>query len=294
MRQRMFKPSLVGAAVLALAVAGCSEAPDQEVAETTEAVAEMSADQAAPLARSASSGLPELRALEVAIPKLAYVYDYAFRTEEETLGTLQRRHADLCEQQGPTSCRILGMTKSGEDAEEMTGELQLAVASSHARAFGALIEKEAEAADAQQIAAEISTEEVSKAIVDTEAQLRARSELRDRLMQILRTRAGNVEELVEAERNVAQVNQEIDQARSWLREMQGRVAFSRVNIRYESGAPVANDFLAPVKAALGSLGSILGFVLAALIVLGAVLVPLGALAWLARWSKRKLSAAPTA
>lgn len=288
MRQRMFKQAFVGAAVLAFAVAGCSEAPNQDVAETIEAAAEMSADQAAPPARTTSSSLPELTALEVTIPKLAYVYDYAFRTEGEALGNLQRRHADLCEQQGPTSCRILGMTKSGEDAEEMTGELQLAVASSHARAFGALIEKEAEAADAQQIAAEISTEEVSKAIVDTEAQLRARTELRDRLMQILRTRTGTVEELVEAERNVAQVNQEIDQARSWLREMQGRVAFSRVNIRYESGAPVANDFLAPVKVALGSLGSILGFDLAALIVLGAILAPLGALAWLARWSKRKL------
>lgn len=293
MRQRLFELSLAGAAVLALALAGCSEAPDQDVAESTEAAIAVSADQVAPPARSTSSSLPELTALEVTIPKLAYVYDYAFRTEGEALGKLQRRHADLCEQQGPTSCRILGMTKSGEDAEAMTGELQLAVASSHARAFGALIEKEAEAADAQQIAAGISTEEVSKAIVDTEAQLRARTELRDRLMQILRTRAGSVEELVEAERNVAQVNQEIDQARSWLREMQGRVAFSRVNIRYESGAPVANDLLAPVKAALGSLGSILGFVLAALIVLGAVLVPLGALAWLARWSKRKLSAVPT-
>lgn len=289
MRQRMFRPAFLGAAVLALTVAGCSQAPDHDTATTTDMTAEAVADEAAPPSRSNSSGLPELTALEVTIPKLAYVYDYAFRTEGEALGDLQRRHADLCEQQGPTSCRILGMTKSGDDAEEMTGELQLAVASRHARAFGALIEKEAEAADAQQIAAEIATEEVSKAMVDTEAQLKARTELRDRLMQILRTRTGSVEELVAAERNVAQVDQEIDQARGWLREMQGRVAFSRVNIRYESGAPVANAFLAPVKAALGSLGSILGFVLAALIVLGAILVPLGAVAWLARWSKRKLS-----
>jgi hypothetical protein len=277
-----------------LVIVGCSEAPNQDAVETADTAEAASADDAASAPPSGSTGLPELTALEVTIPKLAYVYDYAFRTDGQALGNLQRRHADLCEQQGSTSCRILGMTKSGEDAEEMTGELQLAVASTHARAFGALIEKEAEAADAQQIAAEISTEDVSRAMIDTEAQLRARTELRDRLVQILRTRTGSVEELVAAERNVAQVNQEIDKARSWLREMQGRVAYSRVNIRYESGAPVANDFLAPIQAAAGSLGSILGFVIGALIVLGAVLVPLGALVWLARWFRTKLPVAPIA
>ncbi len=139
-----------------------------------------------------------------------------------------------------------------------------------------------------QISAEIATEEVSKAIVDTEAQLRARTELRDRLMGVLRTRRGSLQELVAAERSVAEVNQEIDQARNWLREMQGRVAYSRVDVRYESGALVANDFLSPVRAAVGSLGSILGFLVAALIVLGAILGPIAGLVWLGRRIGRKI------
>ena len=294
MRQRMHN-YLLSLTAISLALAACSEAPEGGTSNATpdSAGSYESAAVQADVSADAMPGaaIPDLGALEVSMPKLAYTCAYAFRVGGEHLGDLQRRHADLCEQQGPASCRILGMTKSGEDAEDMTGELQLAVATKHARAFGALLEKEAESADAQQIAAEISTEEMSKAIVDTEAQLRARTELRDRLMEVLRTRRGNVQELVAAERSVAQVNQEIDQARSWLTEMQGRVAYSRVNVRYESGAPVANDFLAPIQSAVGSLGSILGFVIAALIVLAAILGPIAGLVWLGRRINRKAEAA---
>lgn len=291
--RRAFRKSLILCAALPLAaVAACSEASydTQEAAveeaaadyETDAMMAEESAEALADTAAGTDANLPELGALEVNLPKLAYAYDFAFRLAGEDIGTLQRRHADLCEQQGPTSCQIVGMSKSGEDADEVTGELQLAVATRHARAFGALLEKEASDIGAEQISAEISAEELSRQIVDTEAQLRARTELRDRLMEVLRTRKGSVSELVQAERSVAQVNQEIDQARSWLKEMQGRVAYSNVTVRYETGQPVTNDFLKPVQGALGSLGSIFGWTLAIMIVLGAIALPVGAVVWVGR------------
>ena len=110
-----------------------------------------------------------------------------------------------------------------------------------------------------------------------------------RLMDVLRTRNGKVSELVEAERSVAQVNEEIDQARSWLKEMQGRVAYSTVTVRYESRAMVASDFLGPVTGALGSLGSILGFIVAALIMLGAIALPIGAAVWGGRAIRRRMA-----
>ena len=106
-------------------------------------------------------------------------------------------------------------------------------------------------------------------------------------MEVLRTRKGDVRELVEAERSVAQVNQEIDQARSWLKEMQGRVAYSRVTVRYETGMPVGNDFVRPIASVIGSLGSIFGYVVAALIALGAVVLPIGAIAWAGRRINRR-------
>src|SRR5690606_6135336 len=111
---------------------------------------------------------------------------------------------------------------------------------------------------------------------------------RDRLLEMLQTRRGTVAELVEAERGVARVNEEIDQARSWLEEMKGRVAFSRLEIAYESSAPAAGAFLGPIRGALGPPGTIFGTMIAMLIVLLAVGGPLVLGAVGARRLKRRL------
>jgi hypothetical protein len=282
-----------------LALGACSQASDESFDE----VAEMSSDyesastQAESTAgsvvradraeESASSPIPDLAGVAVSLPKLAYIYDFSWKLAGDDIGKLQRRHADLCDQQGPSSCQILGMSKDGEVGDEVTGELQLAVATRHARAFGALLEKEATDSGAEQISANIQAEELSKAIVDTEARLDARTALRDRLQEVLRTRKGSVRELVEAERSVAQVNEEIDQARSWLGEMKGRVAYSRVNIRYETGAIVTNDFLAPIQGVVGSMGSIFGFIIAGLMLLLAIGLPIGGAVWAGRTINRR-------
>lgn len=290
----------LAAAVSLLALGACSEAQQDEaastdIAEPAEAMAESAAvaDAAMEAEPGKPSAIPELAKIPVTLPQLAYDYDYRWRMPAADIGALQRRHASLCEQQGPASCQILGMSKSGEDEGEVYGELQMAVASKQARAFGALLEDEAEDAGAEQVSAEIASEELSKNIVDTEARLAARTELRDRLREVLKTRKGTVEELVEAERSVAQVNEEIDQARSWLKEMQGRVAYSKVTVHYETGTPVTSDFLAPVSGALGSLGTIFGYMLAILIVLGAVLVPVGGMVWASRTLKRRFAVTPS-
>lgn len=296
MRHSMNKLGMTGAAMLAL-LAGCSESTDSasSSAEAMDVAAEAAADaEMVATGGSGDAALPDLGGVAVSVPKLAYVYDFTYRLAGEEIGPLQRRHADLCEQQGPASCRILGMSKTGDDGEAVTGQLQMAVATKHARAFGALLEDVAEEAGAEQLSADIASEELSKQIVDTEAHLAARTELRDRLMEVLRTRKGKVSELVEAERSVAQVNEEIDQARSWLREMQGRVAYSTVTVRYETGAMVASDFLGPVTGAIGSLGSIFGVLVAFMIVLGAVALPIVGVVWAGRAINRRMApATPT-
>lgn len=281
---------LAGTATLTLAACSENSADTSALAveEATEAPAatEMAADAA-----SETAALPNLGAIPVNLPQLAYIYDYRWAMPAAEIGALQRRHASLCEQQGPAICQIIGMTKSGEDEGEVTGRLEMAVASRQARAFGALLEDEAQDAGAEQVAAEIASEELSKQLVDTEARLRARTELRDRLQEVLRTRKGTVEQLVEAERSVAAVNEEIDQARSWLKEMEGRVAYSRVTVHYETGTPVTSDFLGPVTGALGSLGSIFGYLVAFLILVGAVALPVGAIVWATRVVGRRRPAA---
>lgn len=281
-----------GCAALAL-LSGCSGEPDEtataatvETASESVAVADIARHEAA----DGIGGVGERAALPSGMPKLAYEYGLSYRLPSGEIGKLMRRHANLCEQQGPASCRIVGMDLSGDvETDSLRGTLQLAVAASHARAVSALIDDEAEGAGATQAKATIGSEEVSKQIVDTEARIRARAELRDRLMETLRTRKGSVRDLVEAERSVAEVNEEIDQARSWLAETKGRVAFSRMDIDYAPQTAVAGDFTAPIEGALGSLGSVLGSIVAVLIVLLAIGLPVAGLIAGAVWLRRRLA-----
>lgn len=233
-------------------------------------------------------------AIPVGMPQIAYVYGFGYRLAGPQIPALQQRHADLCESKGPRVCRIMGLTQSGDEGDYGQGSLQLAVASDQARAFGRELGTLAENAEGEQVSATISGEDLSKQIVDTEARLRARSVLRDRLMEVLATRRGTVAELVEAERGVAQVNEEIDQARSWLAEMQGRVAYSRIDLTYTAGTPAEGGFLTPVRSAIGSLGAIFGVILAGLIVIGSVALPVLAAIFGVLWWRRRFRPALSA
>lgn len=269
-----------------IALAACSA--ESDYADTSPAAGESAFEERASLAVDASAQADAYQTISsgsdltvpvgeadipLTLPKMAYVFDFGFRLAGEAIAPLQQKHADMCEAQGPYACRIVSLHRTGEDEDEIRGELQLAVASDKARGFGALLSGAAEAADAEVFRANIQGEDLSRSINDTEARLRSRIVLRDRLMEVLRTRTGKIEDLVQAERQVAAVNEEIDRAQSWLREQQGRVAFSRMTLTYESATPGAS-ILRPVEGALGALGTIFGGLAAVLIVLGSLAIPL--------------------
>ena len=165
------------------------------------------------------------------------------------------------------------------------------VASALARAFGQRLASAVDSAGGRAAGAEIEAEDVSKEIVDTEARLRQRSLLAERLTEILRTRKGSVAELVEAERAVAAAQEEIDQARGWLAALRARVAMSTIEISYDAIAAAtsaAPGTLADAVATSWS-GFVFGVValLRALILLlpWALLVAVGLLVW-RRWQRR--------
>ena len=254
-------------------------------AESAEAVA------AAGAAKAADDAVPgPASEIPVSVPRIAYAYIYGFRVSGGDMPGLQRRHADLCEKQGLQTCRVLEMSQSGGDDQYAYGKLVMAVAAPQARAFGDELGKAAEGAGGSLISSAISGEDLSKQIVDTEARLRARILLRDRLMELLASRKGTVSELIEAERGVAEVNQEIDEAQSWLKEMKGRVDFSRVQINYESASRSGGGFLGPILTVFDNLGAILGVVIAGLIAIIVTLVPISLFVFGLLWLRRRIKA----
>lgn len=285
--RKLAKSALFGASLMALAA--CSQ---EEGFSGDDAAAEVASEATSVVTADAAEGETARSPIPVTLPRMAYVFDYGFRLPGDEIAALQMRHADMCEALGPSRCMIVGMTSSGgEEDEQASGLLELAVASDQARGFVGELSAIAESFHGEQVSAQITGEDLSKQIVDTEARLRSRTELRNRLMEVLRTRRGSVEDLVAAEQNVAAINEEIDQAQSWMAEMQGRVSFSRIKLTYASNTPVGSDFLGPVNKALGSLGSILGIMVAVMIVLAGVAGPfvLGALG-LRHWQKRRTTA----
>ncbi len=295
MRQMTF---LVGVATVCMALSACSEAEYGETADMTEAVqadAEIAspADSVEGVSADDIAAPPTRPDIAISIPRMAYIYDYGFRLEAEKISDLQERHADMCQAAGPYVCQIVSQSHSGRvDDEYASGRLELAVIADQARAFGTRLGAAAESAGGEQINTAITGEDLTKNMVDTEARLRSRIALRDRMMEVLRTRQGSVEELVEAERSVARINEEIDGARSWLDEMRQRVAFTRINIDYSTAAAPSSDFLGPVSTAVSSIGSILGYLLAIVIVLGSVAIPITAGVYGVRWAKAKYVGKP--
>ena len=222
---------------------------------------------------SATSPVP------VRMPQVAYTYAYGFRVPATVIRPMQEKHADMCEAKGPQVCRIVSMNSGESEGDYAYGSLQIAIASGEARTFGKALAATSQGMKGELVSSSIEGEDLSKRIVDTEARLRARTVLRDRLMEVLRNRKGTVSELVAAERGVAQVNEEIDQAQSWLTEMRGRVAYSTMTLEYEAGTPTEGGFLDPIRGAWGSLASIFGVLIALLMLLVTVVLPIGLLAW---------------
>ena len=276
-------------AVAALAlVSGCSDAPysvyeaESAVFESVDAMAADASDAVASV-DIASSPAEEIPTSE---PQIAYTYSLSFKVPLGSIKAIQQSHAKMCEDLGNRQCRIINMNQSSQSADYASGQLRIAVAAKKARAFADALEASTGEVDGELTSSSLSGEDLSKNIVDTQARLRSRELLRERLADILASRRGTVGELVEAERAVAQVNQEIDQARSWLETMRNRVAFSDMTIRYNAGEPsaVSGGFAEPIISAWNSLGSVLGSTIAALMMALTALVPITAVILAVRWA----------
>lgn len=275
--------------LLALAcLAACSKSSNSgavstaDVASAPESVA--ASDQTAKEAGTAP--------IAVSVPQIAYVYELGFVLPESAIGRAQEAHVSLCDRLGPAHCQVLGLERHSGDGGASAATLKLRVASADARAFETAAERAIGQAGGRTANTSIAAEDVSKDISDTEARLRQRELLVQRLTDILRTRQGKVADLVEAERSVAAAQEEVDQARSWLTELKGRVAMSTFNLSYSATAPSSGDV--PVRLGESVAGSASVFVrgLSAILTLAIYLLPwavVAALLWLLwRWAAPRM------
>jgi len=78
---------------------------------------------------------------------------------------------------------------------------------------------------------DISRKDVSEEFVDLEARLKAKRELENRYLQLLK-QAKNVKEMLEIERELSNIREEIEAKQGRLNYLQNKVALSTINIEF--------------------------------------------------------------
>jgi hypothetical protein len=104
---------------------------------------------------------------------------------------------------------------------------------------------------------DVTTNDVSKDFVDLESRLKTKREVETRYMDILRKKAGTIEELLNAEREIGQLHEDIEATISRINYLREQVSYSTINLEFYQTVklaasieqpPVANDFLEALSA----------------------------------------------
>ncbi len=292
MRTRLMTVS--GLALMA-AVAGCSQ-PGADVTADEAAMMEIAPAAAggAPAEPTAATSSPAAQPVEAA--RIAYVYRYSLELPVAQAPALMSRHEQACVSAGPAVCQVIGSESSRYGRDELTARLELRATPAFLTTFRARLAGDAEAAGGRVAMAATDSEDLTRALVDTEARMRALTTLRDRLQQLLATRNAPLEQLLATERELARVQGELDGTRSALEVMKTRVATSRLTIEYRAAGQLAPDSaFRPVTAALDNALAIFMSVVGTLILILAGVLPLlivlVPLAWFGlRWRRRTRAA----
>jgi len=214
--------------------------------------------------------------------QIAYSYGFGFRIVSSKIADLQKAHTAICDAMGP-KCRVLHTSLSTTD-QDGSGEVKLQVAATEAGAFEKALTEPALKLGGELVSSVRDGEDLSKNIIDSEAKLRSRLVLREKLTDILRNNRGSVDELIKAEKAVADVNEEIDATASELQGFRSRIRFSDVSIDYQTTyGETQLGFGRPILTAARSIGTTLGITIAVLIYVITALVPVVLFVLALRW-----------
>lgn len=78
----------------------------------------------------------------------------------------------------------------------------------------------------------ITTDDVAKEFVDLESRLRTKREVEQRYAEILRSKAGSIEELLKAEQKIGELHEEIEATISRINYLHDQVRYSTINLEF--------------------------------------------------------------
>jgi len=245
------RKELVWAAAASALLTGCQDGSRQHLEESVD----VALIEAAPPADAAASApmAATSNAAPVVAPSIAYAYRFGLELPAEAAPKMMARHEQACVAAGASACQVIGSNSSRVGRDSVEARLEMRATPAYVARFRAALDGEAKGAGGRVAQQAVESEDLTRQLVDTEARMRAMETLRDRLQQLLATRSGPLEQLLQVERELARVQGELDATRSALAVMRTRVQTSRLDVTYSAAGQLAPDSAArPVVDALNS------------------------------------------
>ena len=136
----------------------------------------------------------------------------------------------------------------------------------------------------------VNTEDVGEQYVDIQARLANAKRLESRLIDLVRTHTGRLQDLLAVERELARVREEIERFEGRARFLRSRVAMSSLSVHLHEPRPIIGSQPGPnriANAVRGAWRNFVGFI-AGLIESMGVLIPIVAIGALIWWLVRRI------
>lgn len=175
---------------------------------------------------------------------------------------------------------VAGESVSSGDNEVRQGMLQLKVPSNR---FDEAVQALSTVGKVENV--EVTSEDVGQEYVDVNARLENSKRLEQRLLTLLETRTGKLEDVLAVERELANVRETIERLTARTQFLQRQVSVSTLSVTVHEPAPIAGEpGQHPVLDAFGNAWRIfIGFVAFVIASLG-IVIPLGVIAGVAWWA----------
>ena len=264
-----------------VALAGCKPKADAGV------------DGAAPAADKAASPTT------APLAQLAYQFDYRLAAPAANVEGLFNAHERACLLAGRATCQVLSASLERSGEQLVLGQLQMRATAAWAEQFRMGLDHDARAAGGRIDRATTASDDLTGDIASNAAAIPAAAAARDRLAKDIDTRKAKLNDAVAGEDALKAAQNELDSARTTLRQDLAKVETSTISLTYQ---PI--EGLVPadaVQAVSGAAGGFIGHTLralAAVITLVSYLWPLAlfgvGVVWLClRLNRKAAELAPT-
>ena len=201
------------------------------------AVAGTLADAAPQASRGRGAPVPDAGdpvANEAGEQFIAYTHNLGFSLPRANVEPVMQAHVAACETAGPRTCIIINSNLNNQSDDYTSGYLSIRAQPNWISGFLGGVDADIDAAEGEVTSRNKQAVDLTRAILDTDARLKAQTILKGRLEDLLANRDGELADLLQVERELARVTGDIESITSNLKALRLRVSMSELTLQYDT------------------------------------------------------------